>query len=260
MFAAIASSFHVNTQDFLRRVIADTGTVSGSAQVGVNEFVKKGYQSGIRAKVRNCSPFVTNAIAGSTVYLWRGNNTEVLTRNGTTYNIATGVSIGAGANDNINSGVANNAVSYNDHHIGAYFSSSQLINDYIGYNADALNQGIAFYPRYSDGVAYHDVYGGGDGTSFSIADISGLHLAEKNGATMRFVTRGTAVFTATGKLLTGTVRTNNTLIGGGDAGQPKNGNRDYCGFTMGSALTDTEHTTYYQMWQRLMKSVSSSRP
>jgi hypothetical protein len=205
-------------------------------------------------------PMITNAIAGSIAYLWR-NGSEVATFSGThTYAIATGISIPSGATDNINSGVPNNAIDYNDHHIGGYFPSSQLINDYIGYNADALNQGIAFYPRYSDGTAYHDVYGGADGTAFAIADISGLHLAEKNGATMRFVTRGSQVFSAGGKLLSGTIRTNNTLIGAGDAGQPKNGSRNYCGFTMGRALTNTEHTIYYTMWQRLQKSVSASRP
>ena len=260
---AITSQYHPVTTNFFTRVLAATGTISATAQIGTNEFTKKIFASGLREKIRLCMPVVTQTLNGAITYLFR-NGTETATINqgstNFTYAVATGIRIPADREAYIDTGVANNAIDYNNHHIGAYFSSSQLINDYMGFNADGLNQGIAFYPLYSDSTMYHDVYGGGDGTSFSGSDITGLHLAEKNQQTMRFISRGSQIFSAGGKLLTGTIRSDNTRIGGGDAGNNKNGVRDYCGFTCGQALTNTEHTIYYQAWQNLQKSVSSSRP
>lgn len=229
IYPSYNSQLHPDTENYLRRVKADGGSVRSPVIAAINEFVKYCYRVGLRNNsggtthtIRHCTIFATTTITGVYNRLWSPNATLKDTAGGSvSYSESSGLSVN-GATAYVDSGVASTTYTINNVSIFIHNLSHILSKDYFGAD-DTVTSGATttnrflLHPRWTDdNNAYFDVGNGTPTTGGRISAVNstnsvGLIIGIKNSASQYIYQRGVSISSRTNAPTTGLTMSADTI-------------------------------------------------
>lgn len=226
----INSQIHPDTQKYLNRVKADSGSIREPVITALNEFVKYCYRVGLRNNsggtthtIRMCSIFATTTSAGAYNRLWTPNATLKDTPGGSVTYSESGGAIVSGAGGYIDTGVVSNTYTVNNVSIFMHNLTNAGSKDYMGAD-DSVTSGATTTNRFvvhtrwtDDGNCYFDVGNSTTGTTggrisaLNSTNCIGLMVAIKNNASQYVYQRGVSLVSRTTAPTTGLTMSTDTL-------------------------------------------------